>query len=275
LLTVTDFIDILRYYRQQRLNSNSSSGEDDDDQNNGSVYTLQDLATRKIKDVLSDPNLVTHLKHSKFYSACPQTTLKQSCCLLHRQSLDFLPIILPSDRRVLASVTYTNILEHLVTHFREQRRLFDDSIYDLGIGTYNNVVVVSQTSSLEEALSLMQQYQISAIPVVDDDNGRVINVYSRSDITFLHEATDADDAVLNLDMTVGEILAKHRTDVSTPDRLHTCSPQHTLQSIFEYFAHLKFNRLIVTDQDHRCVGVVSARDLVAYFVHDLVDGSNR
>lgn len=38
--------------------------------------------------------------------------------------------------RVLSCITYTNILEHLVTPFREQRRLFDDSIADLQIGTY-------------------------------------------------------------------------------------------------------------------------------------------
>ena len=61
--------------------------------------------------------------------------------------------------------------------------------------------------------------------------------------------------------------------MSTPDRLHTCSPAHTLQSIFEYFAQLKFNRLIVVDEEQRVVGVVSARDLVAYFTDGVVNAN--
>mmetsp|Transcript_28889 Transcript_28889/g.42825 ORF Transcript_28889/g.42825 Transcript_28889/m.42825 type:complete len:352 (+) Transcript_28889:257-1312(+) len=244
LITVTDFIDILRYYRKASMD-------------------VSQLSTRSIADILGDPNM--SVKHRQFLSANTSAKLKHSCQLLHENSIDFLPIILPDDMRVLATLTYTNILEHLVTHFREQRRLFDDTIYDLGIGTYTNVVTVQPHQTLAECLHLLQVHDLSAVPVVDQDQ-RVINVYSRSDITFLATASDADDAIRNLNLTLGEILAQQRTDVTTPDRLHTCSPSHTLQSIFEYFAQLKFNRLIVTDDEHRCIGVVSARDLVAYFV---------
>ena len=304
LLTVTDFIDILRFYSK----NSSSSSNISSNSNSNNNYTIEELASRSIADILNDSNVNVYIKHSRqFLSADANATLRQSCALLHRNSLDFLPVILPSDMRVLATVTYTHILEHLVTHFREQRRLFDDSIYDLGIGTYGeNVATVQPHNTLEECLALCQARQLSAVPIVDE-NGRILNVYSRSDISFLHHATDAEDAVRSLDKTVGEIILRqqqhHRssasvsspggatapnsaaaapnalspasalaaaatTDVSTPDRLHTCSPTHTLQSIFEYFAQLKFNRLIVVDEEQRVVGVVSARDLVAYFVGD-------
>lgn len=257
LLTVTDFIDILRFYRSCMRNTQSDIPN---------TYTIDDLARKSIADILRDPRVNPNLKHRQFVSADADATLNQSCTLLHTNSLDFLPVILPSDMRVLANITYTHILEHLVTHFREQRRLFDDSIFDLGIGTYGSkVVTVQMNHTLEECLNLCQTHHLSAVPVVDE-NGCVVNVYSRSDISFLHHATDADDAVQSLDKTVGEILSKQRTDVTTPDRLHTCSPTHTLQSIFEYFAQLKFNRLIVVDEQQKVMGVVSARDLVAYFV---------
>ena len=244
LLTVADFIDLLRYYRKTKMD-------------------VSQLSSRSIADILADPNI--HIKHRQFLAADASATLKHSCLMLHGNAIDFLPVILPEDMRVLATVTYTNILEHLVTHFREQRRLFDDSIYDLGIGTYTNIVTVHPHQTLAECLHLMQVHELSAVPVVDQE-GRVIDVYSRSDITFLAKATDADDAIRNLDLTLAEILSQQRTDVTTPDRLHTCSPDHTLQSIFEYFAQYKFNRLIVTDDQHRVVGIVSAKDLVAYFL---------
>jgi 5'-AMP-activated protein kinase, regulatory gamma subunit len=92
-------------------------------------------------------------------------------------------------------------------------------------------------------------------------------VYSRSDITFLTKAMDAEDAVRNLDIPVGEILLQSRLDVTSPDALRTCSPSHTLQAIFESFAQLRFNRLYVVDpMDDTLLGAVSARDLVSYFL---------
>ena len=96
-----------------------------------------------------------------------------------------------------------------------------------------------------------------------------MGIYSRSDITFLAAATDAEDAVSNLDLTLEVLMSQRRTDVTTPDALHTCTRAHTLQSIFEYFAQWKFNRLIVVDEQERVVGVVSARDLVSYFLEEM------
>jgi 5'-AMP-activated protein kinase regulatory gamma subunit len=250
LLKVTDFIDILRHYRL--TNSNVAS-----------------LATRSIADMFNDETIREAVGITwNFWSADSSTTLKQACKLLHEHNLDFLPIVMPEDMRVLACITYTNMLEHLVTHFREQRRLFDDSIYDLHIGTYNDkLVTVSPTQSLAHALELMHTHKLSALPVVDQ-NDKIVGVYSRSDITFLTKATDAEDAVANLDLQLKDVLEQQRTDVTTPDALHTCSTTHTLQSIFEYFAQLRFNRLFVVDEKERLVGVVSARDLVAYFLNE-------
>eukprot|EP00547_Thalassionema_nitzschioides_P008438 CAMPEP_0194226754 /NCGR_PEP_ID=MMETSP0156-20130528/42502_1 /TAXON_ID=33649 /ORGANISM="Thalassionema nitzschioides, Strain L26-B" /LENGTH=183 /DNA_ID=CAMNT_0038959211 /DNA_START=627 /DNA_END=1178 /DNA_ORIENTATION=- len=183
--------------------------------------------------------------------------------------MDFLPIMFPEDMRVLATFTYTNILEHLVTHFREQRRLFDDTIFDLNIGTYHDkLVTVAPSQKLAETLDLLHEYNLSALPVVDPNSRQILGVYSRSDITFLATAADAENAIANLDMTLEQIMAQQRTDMTTPDALHTVSKGHSLQSIFEYFAQLRFNRLFVVDEKESVVGVVSARDLVAYFLDD-------
>jgi len=274
ILTVTDFIDVLRYYRQ--------TGTD--------VITL---ATRSIADILADEGILNSVlaksvprrynninkqtssgellkdvdQHSSFLAVDAEATLDRACHLLHDQSLDFLPVMLPNDMRVLATITYTCVLEHLVSNFREQRRLFDDTIYDLGIGTYGEEVVVAYPQqTLHEVLHTLHLHGLSAVPVVDETTKKIRGVYSRSDITFLTKASDAEDAVSNLNLTLEVLMSQQRTDVTTPDALHTCSTRHTLQSVFEYFAQWKFNRLIVVDEVERVVGVVSARDLVAYFL---------
>jgi CBS domain-containing protein len=256
LLTVTDFIDILRHYRKTKSD----------------VSTLN---TRSIAEILNDPIISNTVlvksavggRNRGFLSADTSTSLKQACKLLHQHSLDFLPVIFPEDMRVLATVTYTNILEHLVTHFREQRRLFDDTIYDLGIGTYHDkLVTITPVHTLADALELLHEHGLSALPVVHPETSKIMGVYSRSDITFLANASDAEDAIANLDLTLETVLHQQRSDVTTPDALHTCTKLHTLQSIFEYFAQLRFNRLFVVDDNDCVVGVVSARDLVAYFL---------
>lgn len=260
LLTVTDFIDILRHYRV--------TGKD-----------VAALAVNSIADILAQlpadelgisPGQVSILR--PFQGADTNCTLQQACQQLLRTGQDFLPVVFSADMRVLACITYTNILEHLVTHFREQRRLFDDSVADLGIGTYGDkIVTVNPQQTLAEALELMHTAGLSALPVVDATTHKVIGVYSRSDITFLTKATDAEDAVRNLNLSLAEILSQSRQDVTTPDALRTCSPSHTLQAIFESFAVQRFNRLCVIDAEERLLGVVSAKDLVAYFLNDAAD----
>ncbi|KAL9190974.1 hypothetical protein ACHAXT_000680 [Thalassiosira profunda] len=268
ILTVTDFIDVLRYYRE------TSSD-------------VLALASRSIADILADEGILSTVlkknpprrfasangegtgadQHSSFLSVDADANLDRACHLLHDQTMDFLPVMLPSDMRVLATITYTCVLEFLVSNFREQRRLFDDTIYDLGIGTYGEDVVVAYPhQTLHEVLHTLHLHGLSAVPVIDENTKKIRGVYSRSDITFLTKASDAEDAVSNLNLTLDVLMAQQRTDVTTPDALHTCSTRHTLQYVFEYFAQWKFNRLICVDEEERVVGVVSARDLVAYFL---------
>ena len=128
------------------------------------------------------------------------------------------------------------------------------------------MVSVHPENSLQEALERMHQHGLSAVPVVDAATFKIVGVYSRSDITFLTKATDAEDAIRNLDLTVADILKQTRQDVTTPDALRTCTPAHTLQAIFESFAQVRFNRLYVVDEQDRLLGVVSAKDLVSYFL---------
>ena len=266
LLTVTDFIDILRHYRATQCDVSTLA-----------VSSIAEILGGLSSSASSSPPAPTPLSSDPsqrqtvvrpFQGADSACTLQQACRQLLRTNQDFLPIVFSEDMRVLACITYTTILEHLVTHFREQRRLFDDSITDLGIGTYGDTVVaVTAQQSLAEALQLMHRHGLSALPVVDG-NRKVVGVYSRSDITFLTKATDAEDAVRNLDLPVQDILSQTRQDVTTPDALRTCSSTHTLQAIFESFAQLRFNRLYVVDAEERLMGIVSAKDLVSYFLSD-------
>ncbi|CAN0452665.1 unnamed protein product, partial [Laminaria digitata] len=119
-------------------------------------------------------------------------------------------------------------VQFLVTTFREQRRLFDDPISDLRIGIFSDsVVTVHEHACLSEVLDLLELHGIGAVPIVDAE-GRVVGIYSRSDITFLATAADPEAVLQNLNCKLSDILGQPGNEVLR-DRLITCSPHDTLQ----------------------------------------------
>jgi len=246
LLSVTDFIDILRH-------------------NNRRGIPMDELSARTIGEVISDAD-GRRMQHSDFIGTDVNTSILQACARLQERAHRFLPVVPPDEARVLAITSYYEVLRYLVDNFREQRRLFEDSILDLNIGTFGaDVLTVRKTAVLSEVLDAMQARDVSAVPVVDESD-RVVGLYSRSDITFLATATDADSVLSNLQLSLQQILDQKSADEAPPrERLETCSVHASLQSIFERFAEVGFHRLVCVDEEGHCVGIVSARDLILYF----------
>ncbi len=92
---------------------------------------------------------------------------------------------------------------------------------------------------------------------------------SRSDFTFLATASNPEAILQNLDCKLSNTLTEA---ASTPfregrnrDPLITCSPQDSLQTIFEIFYCTKFRRIVCVDADGRCRGLISVSDLLRYF----------
>mmetsp|Transcript_12431 Transcript_12431/g.19101 ORF Transcript_12431/g.19101 Transcript_12431/m.19101 type:complete len:370 (-) Transcript_12431:288-1397(-) len=243
LMTISDYIHVVR--------STSSAGQQDR------------LARRTIQETL-DAAEGQRMKQDGGFAACTvEQTLHAAAAALAQQRVKFLPLVTPDGAAVMACVNEVDVLDYLVATFREQRRLFEDSISSLNIGTYNNVCTVSQDQRLRDVLATLERYDIQTVPVVDA-GGAVRDVYAHSDFTFLAQATDPGEVEQQLDMQVGEVLRGQRQR-GAPNRLHTCSPQDTLQAIFELFAEVRFRVLVCVDAEQRCVGIVSVHDLLSYF----------
>jgi len=250
LMSVTDFIDILRHYHRRGI-------------------PMDELSARTIGEVMSDPD-GRPLQHSTFVGNPVTASVRNAVNQLVAHKHRFLPVLppaSPSEVRVLAVLSYYDTLRYLVDTFREQRRLFEDPVADLGVGTYGagQVVTVATSAKLAQVLDLLEQRDVSAVPVVDE-TGRVVDIYPRSDITFLATATDAESVLSNLELSMSEVLALRVGELELKDRLHTCSPRATLQSVFELFSEVGFRRLVaVDDTTGACLGVITARDLILYF----------
>lgn len=107
-------------------------------------------------------------------SITPEQTLYDACKMLRDNRLHRVPVIDPSQNSVLAVLTHSGVLEFLVSSFREQRRLFDQPIFDLGIGVYSGFVTVPEDMPLIRVLHTLIERRVSAVPIVDQSGTCVV-----------------------------------------------------------------------------------------------------
>merc|ERR1711918_184370 len=85
------------------------------------------------------------------------------------------------------------------------------------------------SSRLVEGLELMEARNISAVPIVDDD-GKVVDLYHRSDVTFIALAADGETTLSNLNLMVAEVLLQGRRQGRNSSQPITRSTNSSSQS---------------------------------------------
>ncbi|KAL4130214.1 hypothetical protein PRIC2_006220 [Phytophthora ramorum] len=243
MFTATDFVNILRHFYIR-----------------GSP--MNELAEHSIASWREIPRPLSMAPtREEMVSVTPEHNLFDVCKILRDNRLHRLPVVDPTQNSVLSVITHSGILEYLVATFREQRRLFDQPIFDLGIGVYSGFVTVPEDMPLIRVLHTLIERRVSAVPIVDP-SGVVVNIYCVSNVTELVK----DRSLTQLDMPVGEILRIQAAEGNVGEGLHLCYKTDTLHMIFERFAACKAHRFVCVDEYSRCVGLVSLSDLFNYFL---------
>jgi len=115
-------------------------------------------------------------------------------------------------------------------------------------GMVVNPVTINPDQPLADAHELMRRYHISGIPVVDGVGGRLVGIVTNRDVRF---ATDDRQPVKEL-MTQDLITVSEEVDSEEAKRL---LHQHRIE------------KLLVTDADGRCVGLVTVKDIEKAELH--------
>jgi len=115
-------------------------------------------------------------------------------------------------------------------------------------GMIVNPVTINPDQPLADAHALMRRYHISGIPVVDGAGGRLVGILTNRDVRF---ATDDRQPVKEL-MTRELITVSEEVDSEEAKRL---LHQHRIE------------KLLVTDSDGRCVGLVTVKDIEKAELH--------
>jgi CBS domain-containing protein len=138
----------------------------------------------------------------------------------------------------------------------------------------NDVVFVNPQDRLRDALAVMVENRVSALPVVDARR-RCIGIISVTDLLSvtkdladeLHALSDAgglDHAALAKRLENADLLGEPVQDWMSPDPV-SVDVNSSIQHAAELMLRNRVHRLVVLDEQQRMVGVVSTMDLLAAF----------
>ncbi|GAB4851260.1 AMP-activated serine/threonine-protein kinase regulatory subunit [Ancistrocladus abbreviatus] len=129
------------------------------------------------------------------------------------------------------------------------------------------LVVLRPSASLSSALNLFLEAQVSSIPIVDD-NGSLLNIYSRSDIIAL--AKDKVYARVNLDeMTIQQavLLGQDSYNLHEFNKCQVCLRSDPLFKVMECLAKPGVRRLVIVESGtNRVEGIVTLSDIFRFLL---------
>lgn len=237
MLSVTDLIQIIRTYHK----SPTIKLEDVEDQKIEVWRSLLNQEDRPLVKIGPDDCLLDAIK-----------TLKKN--KVHR-----LPIIDPETGNVLYILTHKRILRFLFLFYRElpQPSFLFRSLKELKIGTYESIITITRKTLVITALDKFIEKRVSALPVVDETTGKVVDIFAKHDV--VHMA--ADKSYKNLSLTVGKALERQNNWF---EGVVKCKLDDTLGTVIHRIVKAEVHRIIVVDEDDRVIGIVSLSDILTF-----------
>ena len=202
---------------------------------------------------------------SRLISIDPEENLLTLSQKLQKYRVHHIPVLDVEQNSVIAILSHRSLLLNVLKRFTDERVLFNHSIYSLGIGSFDDVVVVPATTSVVSVLKVLADHKISSVPIINEV-GQVVDIYSCADVAFL-----ASDPTLQvLDAPVGEVRKAQAAMLGPPMPLVTCHRNESLYRCLELFAATggRSQRLVCVDENRRCTGIVSLSDVFAHVIKE-------
>ena len=193
-------------------------------------------------------------------SVHPTRPLYEACRRMLRTRARRIPLVDKDDETgretVISVITQYRILKFIAVNNEKYTTLLKKSVREIGLGTYNKLATATMGSSVLDAIHLMVEHNISAVPIVDKHN-RVLNVFEAVDVIPCIKGGDYDA----LSSTIGEALSKRSEDFPG---IYTCTEEDRLDSIFDTIRKSRVHRLIVIDDNSGLRGMISLSDILKY-----------
>ncbi|XP_027122763.1 sucrose nonfermenting 4-like protein isoform X2 [Coffea arabica] len=270
MLTASDFISILL-----QLDRNRAILTDEEIEEH-TISAWKDIKFRHHREVsgTSQP-----LCRTALIQAGPDESLKDVALRILHNKISAVPILSSSEDgscpNLLFIACLSGILKHICRHLRRHLEflpLLQQPVGNLPLGTWAReigksgdrlLLTLRASEPLSSALNLLIQARVSSVPIVDD-NGILVDVYCRSDITSL--ANSNGYTRIQLDQTIIS-QALEIADVTSQSRYQTCTRFDSLYRVMELLSDQAVRRVIVIEASSRQVeGIITLRDIFSYFL---------
>ena len=253
-MTVSDYIHALRIWRAQRLPST-------------------ELTSKSISEMMLAAPLV--FRHAGFQAIDADDSVLQMCSLLMRSDSDYVPVVDSESGSLVSILGYLDIVHLLNQAAQQHPNLFALTIAQTNIGTFSTVVSAPKTAKLFEVLDTLESKNMSGMPVVDENN-KIVGFYHRSDVSFIIKASDPDVVLSNLNnFSVADSLALREQLLQTGEIMSTfqglvvCRLGDKLGTVLNSMTRARSNRVVVVDENLHCIGVISIKDIIRYYLSGL------
>ncbi|XP_075514359.1 sucrose nonfermenting 4-like protein isoform X5 [Primulina tabacum] len=205
--------------------------------------------------------------------AGPDESLADVASRILQNNISAIPVVHSGNGlcpRLLHIACLSGVLKHVCRHLKHHLgflTLLQQPVGYLPLGTWAKefqrtmarpLLTLHLSDSLNDALTMLLEAQISSIPIVDD-GGNLVDTYSRSDIISL--AKDNMYTHIQLDhMTILQAI-EISVDVRR-DRLQTCTRFDSLYRVMELLSEPDTRRVIIVEASSRRIeGVITLRDV--------------
>jgi len=233
VLTITDFIKILQKNYK------------------GPNIEMEAFEEQKLADCWKDQTI--DLIHVSLDAG-----LLEAVKLLIENKIHRLPVVDPDNGDIVFILNQKPLFKFLfnVPNIRSSNHL-RRSLFQAGVGSYERIVVAQESTKVIEALNKFVNEGVSALPIVDEE-GRLTNIYTKFDVINLAAEKSYDD----LEITLNEA-TKHKVYF---DGIHFCRGSESILTVMERLVEANVNRLVIVDDDHKVVGIVTVSDLIHFLV---------
>ncbi|WFW29963.1 MAG: IMP dehydrogenase [Wolbachia endosymbiont of Menacanthus eurysternus] len=111
-----------------------------------------------------------------------------------------------------------------------------------------NPITISPNKTIAEAISLMNKYNYSGIPVVDQS--KLVGILTNRDVRFIENK--------NMNIKVSEIMTKSKLITVREHEVNSVSAMKLLHKN-------KIEKLLVVDENSCCIGLITVKDIEKYY----------
>lgn len=211
---------------------------------------------------LRDLSGLKRSKASGFAMASVDDSLYHGCLTLKQNGLQCLPL---GDTAVSTSLLHLLLPEQLLAFVVASpemqgaaSQLFTAALEQAVLPHCTPPCCIVQGTSLSEALVLLSERQLGALPVVDS-NGVLIDVLSSRDVRHLASHSHTDDLTTCVEDSL-------RSLPPLPVRLHTCSPSDSVGAATQRLANADVGQLVCVQGNGSVCGVIGSADILSCFL---------